>query len=395
MIAITIVVIGLLSLYSTSTNIDSELNLFNKQLISALLGIAVMAIVAYLPTNFLKSGAIAFYVATILLLVAVLFFGTVVNGTKGWFRLGSMSFQPAELAKISVILLVARYLSQKGNSVTNIWDISIVTAFMLLPVILINLQPDFGTALVILVAFIGILYWGGFDAFFLFLAISCGGVMLASLKSVSAFIIIASISTILLVFFKKKIYIYIPAVLLIIGVGLASPVLYDNLAYHQKLRIDVFLNPGTDPQGAGYNVLQSVMAVGSGGITGKGFMQGTLTQLEYIPMQWTDFIFSVTAEEFGFMGSMLVIILLLSLVYQGISIASASKDRFYSTLAIGVAAIFLFHIFINVGMVIGIMPVMGIPLPFMSYGGTSLMVNLALVGLLLNANRNNILKAKS
>jgi rod shape determining protein RodA len=171
-------------------------------------------------------------------------------------------------------------------------------------------------------------------------------------------------------------------------IGFSTGFVYQHVMLpHQQKRIQTFLNPNLDPQGAGYHVLQSMLAVGSGGLTGKGFLKGTQTQLRYIPEQWTDFIFCVPTEEFGFLGGMLVIVLQIALVYFAIDTASHLRNKYESTICFGVAAIFLYHTTINVGMAIGLVPVMGIPLPFLSKGGSSLVLNMGMVGLLLNFYR--------
>ena len=391
LMCLMLIFIGLLSIYSATIMADPTASLFYRQLTFALIGLFVLLLVAEMPNYYLKDIAILFYLSTIMLLVLVLPFGSEVYGTKGWIRLGSWSLQPAEFAKISMLLMFAKHISKKGNNVSNIWDLSIILGYFLPPFILINLQPDFGTALVLFVVLIGILFWGGFDAFYILAFIFCGFMFIASLSSLHAAIIVGIVSLISLLFFKKKKIVNLFTIAIITAVAFVSPILYNSLAVHQKARIDIFLNPGSDVLGAGYNVIQSLLAVGSGGIYGKGYLEGTLTQLRYIPMQWTDFIYSVPAEEFGLIGSVIVLILLLSLVYRGVNIASVSRkyDVFNSIMAFGISTFLLFHIVVNVGMVLGVMPVMGIPLPFLSYGGTSLLTNLICVGILININMNN------
>jgi rod shape determining protein RodA len=213
--------------------------------------------------------------------------------------------------------------------------------------------------------------------------------MFASLIGQAYQIITVSALSAVSFFFRKKLVIAIGAIAVFVAVGFIAPIIYDNLMDHQKSRIQTFLDPEANPRGTGYNVIQSLLAVGSGGLTGKGFLQGTQTQLRYIPMQWTDFIFSVPTEEFGFIGGVLVIGLLALLIHRCIRIASEVDDKYYSIVAMGAGTIFLYHTIINIGMAIGLMPVMGIPLPFLSYGGTSLIINLSLVGLLLRGYRLN------
>lgn len=388
-LTLVLIVVGLMFIYSGTYVFDAKLNLLNKQIIATLVGLAGMLIITFLPTNILKLAAIVSYVASILLLILVLFVGVESYGTKGWLYLGSFSFQPAEFSKIALILISAYHLSKRGSNINSLWDFSIILFFFLLPFVLINLQPDFGSSIVLFVIFIGVLFWAGFDAFYLFLAIASAITAIVALKDFNLFLIVASFFSVLILFFRKRIYIYILGVLILFASGFASPLLYNSLELHQQSRIDVFLNPGLDPQGAGYNVLQSMLAVGSGGITGKGYLEGTLTQLRYIPMQWTDFIFSVPAEEFGLVGSIILIALLLALVYRITTISSIAKDKFFSLIAFSTAIMLLFHIFINIGMVIGLVPVMGIPLPFISQGGSSLIVNLCLIGLVMNAARHS------
>jgi len=388
LICFALVLAGLLSLYSATVSFDPELDRFYRQFLYVMIGFAVLFITANLPINFIKSATIPIYITVVILLLLVLLFGVEVYGTKGWLRIGGWSLQPSEFAKISLVLMIAKHLSKKGNSVTNIWDLGILLAFFLIPFVLINMQPDFGTAIVFLVVFIGILFWGGFDAFYIVLIIACGIMFIAALTSNTFAIIVGFVSGVALLFFRKKIHIYIIGLGAIVGTAFFSQYFYETLAVHQKARIDVFINPGSDVQGAGYNVMQSILAVGSGGITGKGYMEGTLTQLRYIPMQWTDFIYSVPAEEFGLIGATVILFFLLALVYRGINIAASSKDTFSSVIAFGASTIFIFHIVINVGMVLGVLPVMGIPLPFLSYGGSALLSNFIFVGLLMNIHRN-------
>ena len=214
--------------------------------------------------------------------------------------------------------------------------------------------------------------------------------VILSLKDIVWFYVGLGIASIAILFFKSRQYAIALTIVLFISLGFIAPQIYDNLMPHQKNRISSFLDPDLDPQGAGYNVIQSKVAVGSGGVIGKGFLEGTQTQLRYIPMQWTDFIFSVPAEEFGFVGSSIIIIAYLVLMLRMLNIAYNSNDTFFSIVSIGILFIFIYHIIINIGMVIGIMPVMGIPLPFMSYGGTSMILNLMLIGFLLNTYRSQV-----
>lgn len=391
LITIGLVALGLISIYSATY--DSNMSsYFYRQLTAALIGTSLMIGITYLPEGWVKLNSWTVYGASLLLLLITVLWGTEVNGTKGWLRLFGFSLQPAELAKLGVLMIVANHLSRKGTDVRTWRDSLICIAYSIPHLILIMKQPDFGSATVIIAMLIGIFFWTGFEAFILYSLLALPIIVVSSLKGGIFFFLALIILCGLLFIFRKNIILTISAALLFIGIGFASPVIYEktiypNLAEHQKARIETFLNPGTNPRGAGYNVIQSVMAVGSGGLSGKGYLQGTQTQLRYIPMQWTDFIFSVPTEEFGFIGGVIVIILIGALIWRFTDSASTAGSKYQSITIIGTATIFLYHTLINIGMAIGIMPVMGIPLPFLSFGGTALIVNLMLVGLMLNTYR--------
>lgn len=381
-----LVAVGLISIYSATY--ESKMSaFFYKQIAAAGIGTVGMFVIAFIPKRILKQAAIPLYVISILLLTAVLFFGVATYGTKGWLPIGGFTLQPAELSKFGFLMIIALHLSTKGSNARNVRDLAIALLLLAVPVGLIIMQPDFGTSTVLMVAAIGILFWAGLDGFFVFFLFSVPVIIITALKENTYFFIALTILSILSIFFKRKIWQTGIVIAIFVGIGFASPIIYDNMMPHQQARINTFLNPGSDPQGTGYNVIQSIMAVGSGGLTGKGYLQGTQTQLKYIPMQWTDFIYSVPNEEFGFVGGTIIILLYSIFLYRAVRLASNINDKFYSLLIIGAVCIFVYHCLINIGMAIGLMPVMGIPLPFMSYGGTSMVINLGLVGLILNAYR--------
>ncbi len=386
-ITIMLIAFGLISIYSATY--DSKMSsYFDRQLLSSGIGLVIMLVVMYIPERWLSSNSYLIYAACIGLLISVLFIGIESHGTKGWIRLGSFTVQPSEVAKLGLILAIAKYLSVKGNDIRTIRDVSIVIALTLIPFVLIIRQPDMGSATVLIALLFGVLFWSGFDLFILYFFVALPVIVLMALKGkvyfISAVTMLSGISFI----FRRKIVLTIIAISIFITVGAIAPLFYENLQPHQKARIETFLNPGSNPLGSGYNVMQSKLAIGSGGVYGKGFLKGTQTQLRYIPMQWTDFIYSVPNEEFGFVGGVSIILLYLALIYRAIKIANEVESKFHSVLAIGAASVFLYHFFINIGMTIGLIPVMGIPLPFMSSGGSSMILNLTLVGLLLNANRH-------
>jgi rod shape determining protein RodA len=318
----------------------------------------------------------------------VLAFGTRNYGTKGWIIIAGKSFQPAEMAKFGVILMSGFLFTNLNVSIKHLRTLLITIFLFTLPVILILLQPDVGSATVFFAILIGFLFWTGVDTLLLYTFVAIPILLILSLIGGWTFYIGFALFFIATFLFKKRIYFTLLVIAVGFSVSFISPMFYSHLAPHQKARIDTFINPGADTKDTGYNVAQSVLAVGSGGIVGKGFMKGTQTQLRYIPMQWTDFIFSVPAEEFGFLGAIVIISLYFYLMNRIILLSTFIRSRFFSIICFTASTMFIYHIIINIGMVLGIMPVMGIPLPFMSYGGSSLIINYSLIGLILNAYRN-------
>ncbi|MCO5252526.1 MAG: rod shape-determining protein RodA [Candidatus Kapabacteria bacterium] len=385
-----LIAFGLISIYSSTADANAS-SYFYRQLSAVGLGLVVMTVIVLLPKNFVRNAAPYIYGISVLLLVVVLLFGTVIYGTKGWLRIGSFSLQPAELAKFGLLLGLAKYISSKGVDVRNIRGSGVSILISIIPALLIYLQPDHGTVTVIIAMLGGVLYWAGFNPFIIFFIVVIPVLILLALKGFVFYVVGAVVFSGLALLFKRKIVLTLIAIGIFVSIGFIAPLVYGNLQDHQKSRIETFLNPGNDPRGTGYNVIQSKMAVGSGGVTGKGFMQGTQTQLRYIPMQRTDFIYSVPTEEFGFLGGATVLVLFSILLIRLVTLASMF-DKFSSVVAAGTAMMFLYHCTINIGMVIGLIPVMGIPLPFMSYGGSSMLVNLAVIGIILNSYRNHKIK---
>ena len=379
-----LIFIGLISIYSASSESGFGIY-FYKQLIFSAIGLGVLLFIIIIPDNWIKYNGIFIYILSLILLVAVLFFGKTISGTKGWFQISGFSLQPAEFAKISVLLLVARFLSQKGIDIKNLRDLLSVLGMFTLPIGLIVLQPDIGSATVLIVIMLGILFWVGFDLLILYFIAFIPFVLILSLIGLEYFIGALIFFSISAIFFKKKLIKTVLLISLVFVVGYFANNIIQILPQNTQDRIDIFLHPEKDPLNKGYNVLQSIMAVGSGGFSGKGYMHGSQTQLRYIPEQRTDFIYCVPTEEFGFIGGALVIILFSLLLLRILSIASESSDRFFSILSFGIGSMFLYHIIVNIGMVIGVMPVMGITLPLLSYGGTALIINMSMIGLLLKA----------
>lgn len=384
LITLALCAIGLTSVYSATVNAGIP-TFFTKQLIFTGIGFAVMLGVMFSPVRWIEVGAPFFYGLALLLLVAVLLVGKVVNGQKNWIALGSITFQPSELAKICTLLAIARFMARPNVNLQTVRDLGTVFLYILAPVVLIVLEPDYGSATVFGALFLGIALWGGADLLLLYALVTPPLVALAALfgiKSLLIALVVVSLGTLM---FRRTIVVTAVVIGLNIGAGYAMPWVFNNvLKPYQKQRIEILLDPNKDPRGQGYNVVQSKMAVGSGGLWGRGFQQGTQTQLRYIPKQWTDFIYCVPTEEFGFVGGTLVLALLAGLCMRILLVAELVQRKFESTVIAGIATIWTYHTFINIGMALGLLPVIGIPLPFMSAGGTSLVINLAMLGFVMN-----------
>jgi rod shape determining protein RodA len=346
-LALTLVLgaIGILTLYSAVNASTDQANLaglvYLKQSYWFGIGAAAMVVMFLFNYKWLHRWGFTIYVLSVALLLAVAFVGKEVSGSQRWLVLGALSFQPSEMVKIAVVIVLAKYFSdrasEEGFVLKNLWKPLIWT---LVPFALIAGQPDLGTGLVV--------------------------ILIAG--SVTLFVKIERRSLICLV-----------------GAGVfGCSVAWFFLKGYQKERIFAFMNPETDPLGAGYHIIQSKIAVGSGMLLGKGFLKGTQNALSFLPEQHTDFIFSVLAEEWGFLGSALVVALYLLVIVWGLSIAMRSKEPFGTILAVGITSMIFWQAVINVGMALGLLPVVGVTLPLISYGGSSLVVTMIGIGILMN-----------
>ncbi len=351
-ITIVLMLIGLAAIYSATLelSIEGAKMVFYRQLIWFVLGIATLLIVSNI--NFRRFYEIAYplYGLSLVFLVIVLIKGREISGAQRWLELGEFNFQPSELSKFAVILLLSRYLSHKRfyfNKFDRAYQELIVPfIFVSLPMGLIFLQPDLGTSVLIFIIFLTVLFLSdlGLRYFLSFLGIILG----------------------------------------------ALPFLWHFLKDYQRDRLLVFLNPNIDPLGAGYTIIQSKIAIGSGIFLGKGWLSGTQNQLNFLPERHTDFIFSVIGEEWGFLGALALLVLYYFLINDAIKIVRQSKDRFGSFLAAGIVSLLTFQALINILMTLGIFPVVGLSLPFISYGGSSLVIFCFLIGILLSINRRRI-----
>lgn len=382
--------LGLISIFSATSTPDAGTSVyFRNQLLYAAIGIAAGFAAFFIPERFIHDAAYPIYGLGILLLVVVLTpLGHIVNGQQCWIKVGSFTFQPSELAKITTLIGIARTVTQKGFEIRSLRDIGKIAGLLIVPLALIMLQPDTGSATVFVAMSLGIYLWIGGDLFVLYLIAAVPFIGVSALYGVLFdnmiwFAIVALLIACGAFLFRRNLIITITAILLLVGTGLAVRPVFNSLEKYKQNRLITLFEPERNPRGEGYHVIQSILAVGSGGVTGKGFLKGTQTQLRYIPEQWTDFIFCVPTEEFGFVGGVLVISLLVAVILRSIGIAAFARTHFAGVIAVGFASMLIFHTLVNIGMAIGLFPVMGIPLPFLSAGGTALIMNLAVVGFLL------------
>lgn len=384
-----LICIGLAAIFSSTVHHPTASGNFNKQLVWGIAAIIVFFITYSVPTNSFRLISIPLYLLSLGLLMAVLVMGRQISGAKSWLDLGSVGFQPSEMAKIGTILVIASFLSRNNTDIESFKDIVITLIIGLIPVGLILLEPDMGTALVFVGIILTMIFWKGISLFGLFIVLSPGFVALSSLFGMYYFVAALIIVSVTLLLFRKDIFFSGSIFALNLGAGFFADYMYNILSPHQQNRIKSFIDPMADPLGAGYNAIQARVAIGSGGFWGKGFLAGNQTQLQFIPEQWTDFIYCVIGEELGFIGSFITLVLFLILFIKILKIASSAKDEFLSLVSIGVLAVFFVHLMVNIGMTVGIMPVIGIPLPFVSYGGSSLMVNLFMLGIVANVYRTH------
>jgi len=383
-----LVTMGLVAVYSATHTPGLAKNpYFAKQVTFALVGAGLMFTVAFTPFKFLERVSYFIYTLAILLLIMVPLFGVKGFGAERWLAIGSIKLQPSELAKLATVLAVARYLSNPEVDINRWKHLFITFGIIMLPFLLIARQPDLGTSLVFLALLIPFLFWAGIKWFVIFVIISP---ILTAIFAFNfwAFLIWMLLISVVLFLSRQKPVILVSVFLLHIAVGLSTPVLWNQLRPYQQQRILTFANPEADPQGAGYQIIQSKVAIGSGGIWGKGFLQGSQTQLKFLPAQHTDFIFSVIGEEFGFFGISLVLGFFILLFLYLLFLASNVRSIFASISLVGITTILAFHVIINTGMTVGLAPVTGLPLPFISYGGSFLLAVLTMLGFALNFSMN-------
>ncbi|NPV13327.1 rod shape-determining protein RodA [candidate division WOR-3 bacterium] len=375
-LTLVLVTIGLIAIYSTG-----GIRYLFRQAIFVPIGLAGLVILFLIPRRIIYGLTEPLYVLTLLLLLAVLFFGTG-PGARRWFQIGSISLQPSEFAKIAVTLMLAKYLSYKREIKPNFASLAGPILIMVIPLLLILVEPDLSTALCLIPPFAAMLYWQGLRPLHIlllftpFLSFAAG----FSLYLWIPFFILLAI----IVFVRMRFFRAIAALATSTVFGLLSPVVLSMLKDYQRTRIISFFAPWFDPHGMGWNAIQSQIAIGSGRLFGKGFLHGTQKRLGFLPNRHTDFIFSAIAEETGFIGSLLLLIVIGILIRRILLIAYNSRDQNASLIAIGFASILGYQTFVNIGMLLGLLPITGITLPFISYGGSSLLTCCLMIGIILN-----------
>ncbi len=364
---------------------------YDKQLEFMWAGVVLLLLCSKIPYKIWTHKFVVpfLYLANLGLLLAVMLKGHAAQGAQRWLSLGPITLQPSEIAKLIVIFSLAAWLGRRP--IRSFFDIIPVVLIMLPPAVLVFKQPDLGTSLTFGALFFGMSYWAG--ATFMDVLLLVSPVISLVLNAVSIEYwkyFMTGLGVALLLFWRHKNWHFIIRILLIAvivagnyGAGLARPKLWGLLKEYQQKRLTSFVNPYEDPRGSGYHILQSLIAIGSGGVQGTGLGKGNQTQGAFIPERHTDFIFAVLGEELGFRIAVLVVVAYTTICVRGLIIAYQSRgDPVGSVMAIGLMCMFLFHVFLNIGMTIGIMPVAGVPLPFLSYGGTALLVDLVAIGLL-------------
>ena len=348
-----------------------------RQTVWLALSLAVFTFITQIGVAWIEWAAVPAFLLAVLLLGLSLVIGTgagTAAGMEGWIEVGPLRFQPSELAKIAAILGIARLLALRQSPPEYLRELLAPSALIAIPLVLVLRQPDLGTALAFVGLLFAVLYWAGTPLLLLFLLASPGFALILSFDTRIWSLYFVGLA-LLLILYRRSLFMadsLAVALANLAASAIATP-LWNSLAEYQRNRLLVFLDPATDPRGAGWNLIQSKVAIGSGGLFGKGFTQGTQKRLDFLPEQHTDFIFSVVGEELGFVGAIGIIFLFTLLLRRLVRLAEANPSPFAGLVLFGIFGTWLVHIFVNVGMTVGLVPITGIPLPFISYGGTFLL----------------------
>ena len=389
-IIIPIILVLISSILIFSIQKQSPYNDSFRHILSGLTGYCIAITISYIPLDKFKKYIMIFYFLSLLSLVLIYFIGISNYGAQRWLGLGFFTFQPSEIAKLTTVCSLAAVLEKKV--ICSFRDLLTPLIIVLFPWILIFFQPDLGTSLVLIFCCLVMLYWAQMPFEWILIFTCC--LFTALFSFTNSYVLTFWILLMGFLAFKSFKARKIAAILVVILHGFVAqitPFIWDFvLKGYQKNRLILFLDPGRDPLGGGYHMLQSKIGIGSGGLFGTGLLKGKLTNLQFIPEQHTDFIFSAVGEEMGFVGSVIIVSLFLIFIILLLRIAKNARTDFESLLVIGITSIFLFQIIINIYMTIGLGPVTGIPLPFMSYGRTSLFVNFIFIGIALSTFKRSI-----
>lgn len=389
-------VFGLVGIYSATQGPVSQFlpdyiqGNFVRQVIWISISLVCLIAIQFTSPRSFQGVAYIFYAVTLILAVITIFAGIEVGGGRRWLSIFGMRLQVSEFLKFATILAVANYLTYKRDiSVGNIKTALTTVLLILIPAIIVILQNDTGTALVMLALIPVVLFWSGLPYGISLLIISPAIIGYFTVIDLTFGAIATVLLAITIFFLQKSKWFSLSALVLGLVVMVGTEVgLQQILQPHQRARVEAFVNPSLDPQGAGWNVLQATTAIGSGGLTGKGFMQGTQTQLRFLPEQWTDFIYCVIGEEFGFIGSFILLLFYLFLFLRLLSMAGINKHPFAQLVIVSVTFIYFTHFIINIGSATAVLPIMGVPLPFVSYGGSAFLANTLMLAVCLNLDLN-------
>ena len=397
-----LIIIGMLVLSSKTDFSNFYDSSFYKQLIWLFIGVFLFIVLQYVRIQYLYDNSYIFYVFLIIILIITFIFGVKKGGATSWLQIGSISFQPSEFGKLLFICFLTRLFSDISKKTSIFFYSLIIVLSILLPLILLIIQPDLGTAIAYLSIILPLMYWTGIRTIFLFLFISpiISLIIGIPLMPFSIFLLWLSILILILVYAIKldKILYYVTAVInFVLNICICAishflfPYFWDGfLKEHQRERVITFLNPLSDKFGAGLQVFQSRISIGSGGFWGKGWKSGTQAENKFLPVSDSDFILSTLAEEFGFISILFIVLCLFYFIYWCMIYAQKVENKFTSLLIVGFASMIFMHIVINLGMISGILPVTGLPAPFISYGGSFFLTCVIMVGLINNISNNNI-----
>ncbi|MEO0081505.1 MAG: FtsW/RodA/SpoVE family cell cycle protein [candidate division WOR-3 bacterium] len=367
---------GMLAIYSTG-----GIHYLVRQLLFLPVAVAGFLGAYFIPRRYLLGLAEAAYALGLALLALVLFFGTG-SGSNRWFMIGPVALQPSEYAKLAAVLMLAKHLSAQRETQFTFRSLLLPVLICLAPALLVLAEPDLSTAILLSLVLAAMLYWNGLSARHILLLYTP---LLSFAAGFSLYIWIPLFILLAIVMLRRtSLFRSLIALATSVFFGLLSPLSLRLLREYQVDRIRSFLAPWLDPHGVGWNAIQSRIAIGSGRFLGKGFLRGSQNRLGFLPNRHTDFVFSCIGEEFGFLGSVILLSLFGLLVYRFLLVASSTRDRFDSLLCIGCATVFAGQVFVNIGMLLGLLPITGIALPFTSYGGSSLLLSYIMVGLVLN-----------